>query len=69
MLIADLASCTYRADKCIAIAVAPRELAELEGREGEVIPLKTGPVTSLATADLVAGFWQQIGFAVTVALG
>jgi 3-hydroxybutyryl-CoA dehydrogenase len=69
MSIADLASCTYRADKCIAIAVAPRELAELEGREGAAIALKTAPATSLETVDLVAGFWQMLGFAVTVARG
>jgi 3-hydroxybutyryl-CoA dehydrogenase len=69
MSIADLASCTYRADKCIAIAAEPKSLAELEGREGVAIALKTGPATSLETIDLVAGFWTRLGFAATVSRG
>lgn len=69
MSIGDLASCTYRADKCIAIAAEPKSLADLEGHEGIAIALKTGPATSLETVDLVAGFWQSLGFVTTVALG
>lgn len=66
MSIEDLASCTYRAEKCVAIAVEPRVLAELEGSQGAVIALRTGRQTSLETVDLVAGFWQRLGFAATV---
>lgn len=64
MSIEDLANCTYRAERCIAIAVAPRALAELEGREDAAIPLRTGPVTSTETVELVAGFWRRLGFQV-----
>jgi 3-hydroxybutyryl-CoA dehydrogenase len=66
MSIEDLASCTYRADKCIAIVAEPKLLAELEGTEGIAIPLRTGPATSLQTVDLVAAFWQRLGFTSTV---
>jgi 3-hydroxybutyryl-CoA dehydrogenase len=69
MSIGDLANCTYRGDKCIAIAAAPKSLAELEGTEGVAIPLVTGPLTSAETLDLVAGFWQELGFVATVARG
>ena len=69
MSIEDLASCTYRADKCIAIVAEPRVLAELEGTEGVAIPLRTGPATSLETMDLVADFWRQLGFTTTVGRG
>jgi 3-hydroxybutyryl-CoA dehydrogenase len=69
MSIEDLASCTYRADKCIAIVAEPRVLAELEGTEGVAIALRTGPATSLETMDLVAGFWRQLGFTTTVGRG
>jgi 3-hydroxybutyryl-CoA dehydrogenase len=67
--ISDLANCTYRAEKCIAIAIEPKGLAELEGHEGAAISLLTGPQTSLDTVDLVAGFWQMLGFSVIVGRG
>jgi 3-hydroxybutyryl-CoA dehydrogenase len=67
MSIADLASCTYRADKCIAIFAEPKALAELEGTEGVAIELRTGPATSAETVELVAGFWQRLGFTAAVA--
>lgn len=56
--ISDLASCTYRADRCIAIAAEASALAE--GAAGELI-LKTGPQTSAATVELVSGFWLGLG--------
>jgi 3-hydroxybutyryl-CoA dehydrogenase len=59
--IADLASCTYRADKCIALAAEPAALAALE--PGATINLCTGPATADATVRLVSGFWQAMGFA------
>lgn len=62
--IADLASCTYRADKCIAIAARPAALAELEEQQGAVIPLCAGPATSPETVERVVGFWRALGFQV-----
>jgi 3-hydroxybutyryl-CoA dehydrogenase len=62
--ITDLAACTYRPEKCIAIAAQPASLASLE--PGSVIRLRTSPVTAAATVDLVSGFWRKLGFTVEV---
>ena len=59
--IANLASCTYRPDKCIAIAVAPTALASLE--PGAIIPLRPAPATSAETIAVVTEFWRVLGFA------
>jgi 3-hydroxybutyryl-CoA dehydrogenase len=64
--IADLASCTYRPEKCIAIAAQPQELANLE--PGSTIRLRTSPATAAATVDLVSRFWRRLGFEVEVEL-
>ncbi len=64
--ITDLAACTYRPEKCIAIAAGPAALAELEERRETVIPLKVGPATSAATIAQVAGFWRRLGFEAAV---
>ena len=61
--IGDLASCTYRADRCMAIAAEAAALAE--GAGGELV-LKTGPQTSAATVELVSGFWRGLGFSTRV---
>lgn len=58
--IADLASCTYRADRCIAIAAEAASLAE--GALGE-LRLRTGPKTSEETIGLVGDFWRRLGYA------
>jgi 3-hydroxybutyryl-CoA dehydrogenase len=55
--IADLANCTYRPEKCIAIA---SEASALAGGCSEV-SLRCGPATSAETADLVAGFFRRMG--------
>jgi 3-hydroxybutyryl-CoA dehydrogenase len=57
--IADLASCTYRAEKCMAIVAEARGLAESPASE---ILLHTTPRTSAETIDLVQHFWRQLGF-------
>ena len=57
--LADLASCTYRPDKCVAMAVEACSLAA--GSAGEIL-LRTIPETAAETADLVRTFWQQMGF-------
>jgi len=62
--IADLAACTYRADKCIAIAAEPAGLARLE--PGSTIRLETGPATARETVELVSAFWRAMGFEVNV---
>lgn len=57
--IADLAACTYRAEKCIGIAVDPRALAAEPGSEIRLNPAqRTVPET---IAD-VERFWERLGF-------
>jgi 3-hydroxybutyryl-CoA dehydrogenase len=56
--ITDLAACTYRSEKCVAIAVEPRHLAE--GVVSEIL-LRTTPKTSAQTVTLLREFWQQLG--------
>ena len=58
--ITDLAGCTYRPEKCVAIAAEPRELAEglVSG-----IRLRRTRATSAETVDLVLEFWQCLGIA------
>jgi 3-hydroxybutyryl-CoA dehydrogenase len=57
--IADLASCTYRPDRCIAIAQEASSLADESNRE---IQLRTTSKTSAETVALLARFWNRLGF-------
>jgi 3-hydroxybutyryl-CoA dehydrogenase len=57
--ISDLANCTYRPERCIAMAV---EAAELSSPDGRAILLRTSPQTSAATVDLLDQFWRRLGF-------
>jgi 3-hydroxybutyryl-CoA dehydrogenase len=57
--IADLAGCTYRPEKCIAIAALPQELA---ANAGFSILLRSGTVTSEESIDFVCDFWRRFGF-------
>jgi 3-hydroxybutyryl-CoA dehydrogenase len=72
--IGALASCTYRADKCIAIGARPQDLmpqdrADLIQEESAVIhlvsnrelPLRITPQTASETVALVTEFWQRVG--------
>ncbi len=61
--IADLAACTYRAEKCVAIAAEAGDLAALDAKSGAGLLLRTTTRTSPETIDLVRRFWQQLGFA------
>ncbi len=61
--IADLASCTNRPEKCIAIAVAPADLA---AGVGPGITLRAATAASEETVALVCDFWQRLGFSPTV---
>ena len=63
--IADLASCTYRPDKCVAIAQEASSLAEGAGSE---IELRTTIKTSAETIALLTRFWNRLGFTTTLAL-
>jgi 3-hydroxybutyryl-CoA dehydrogenase len=65
MSIADLASCTYRAEKCLALVADAQELtgARLEDAGGKEILLRTPPQVRLETVALAQEFWERIGFA------
>lgn len=56
--IGDLAACTYRADKCIAVVAEARELSR---GFASTIRIRTTPRTSLETMGLVREFWNQLG--------
>jgi 3-hydroxybutyryl-CoA dehydrogenase len=57
--IADLASCTYRPDRCVAVAADPRAL--VEGTPTEIL-LRITEQTTLQAALLTTEFWQRLGF-------
>lgn len=63
--IADLASCTYRAEKCVALVADMQELAEGRGGGNEVVEilLRTPPQVSAETVAMVREFWERVGFA------
>jgi 3-hydroxybutyryl-CoA dehydrogenase len=63
--IADLAHCTYRPDKCVAIAAEASSLAA--GLTGEIL-LRTTARTSAESRELAEGFWRRLGFAPKVAV-
>jgi 3-hydroxybutyryl-CoA dehydrogenase len=56
--IADLAACTYRPDKCVAIAARP---ADLEDCSGAPIELHITPATTRETLALLERFWRALG--------
>ena len=56
--IADLASCTYRADRCIAIVA---EADKLAGSEGELL-LRITSQTAADAVDIVRDFCRDVGF-------
>lgn len=64
--IADLASCTYRADKCVAVVADMRELAgEAEaGGERREILLRTPVAATAETIAMAREFWERVGFVV-----
>jgi 3-hydroxybutyryl-CoA dehydrogenase len=61
--IADLASCTYRAEKCVALVADAQELRDGHGAE---VLLRTPPQVSGETVGLVREFWTGLGFGVRV---
>jgi 3-hydroxybutyryl-CoA dehydrogenase len=60
--IADLASCTNREGKCVAIAAEARDLA---GNPGAEILLRTTTRTTPETVALLDDFWRRLGFTPT----
>ena len=60
--IADLAACTYRADKCVAIVVEARELTGRQEGAGAALLLRTTPTTTAETVAVVSDFWERVGF-------
>ena len=59
--IADLASCTYRADRCVAIA---QEAASLREGASDIL-LRTTSRTGPEVIELLKCFWSKLGFAMT----
>jgi len=57
--IADLAHCTYRPEKCVAIAA---EASSLTDRSNLLLKLRTTPHTSPETVRLLEDFWLKLGF-------
>ncbi len=62
--IADLASCTYRPDRCIAIAA---EAASLAAGQSTQVLLRTTSKTSHETIELLDRFWRRLGLEPTFA--
>jgi 3-hydroxybutyryl-CoA dehydrogenase len=60
--IADLANCTYRPEKCIAIAAEASALTANRSRE---ILLRTTPSTASETTALLEDFWRRLSFTPT----
>jgi len=57
--IADLAACTYRADRCVAIAAEPGALAEGTARD---LLLRSTLQTAPETIQIMQEFWVRLGF-------
>jgi 3-hydroxybutyryl-CoA dehydrogenase len=62
--IADLASCTYRPSKCVAIVAEANSLTENSEPETDAreILLRTTAQTAPETVALLDRFWRQLGF-------
>ncbi len=64
--IADLASCTYRAERCVAIALNAAELTAAPAAE-TMIPLVRTARTLPDVEETVAEFWRRMGCGVAFA--
>ena len=63
--IADLANCTYRPDKCVAIAAEACELTGDAG-PGSTVLLRGTAQTNRRSIVLVERFWRKLGFSPVV---
>lgn len=61
--IADLASCTYRADRCVAVRLALNKLSA-----GEETVVVSTSLTSPEVLESVVQFWAQLGIQVDLQL-
>ena len=59
MSITDLASCTYRADRCVAVSAVTREDGALA--DAAAIEILRSPMTSDETISFITDFWQRLG--------
>ncbi|HEU5457520.1 MAG TPA: 3-hydroxyacyl-CoA dehydrogenase NAD-binding domain-containing protein [Terracidiphilus sp.] len=57
--ITDLAACTYRTERCVAIAAEAASLAQLQ--PDDTIELRRGTKTDAAALALVEDFWRALG--------
>lgn len=65
--ISDLASCTYRANRCVAIAMDPRDFSHIaDAGSKAALTVRTTERTSPETVELVREFWTRLGVGVTV---
>lgn len=65
--IADLASCTYRAEKCVAILRTAASFTTADHTESTNLPIATTSKTTEATINLLNEFWTNLGFTPTIA--
>ena len=65
--IADLAACTYRAERCLGIEIDPRDLSHLpqSGRDAALV-LRMMDRTVPEAIDLVRTFAERLGFGVVL---
>ncbi len=66
--IADLANCTYRPEKCVAIVAEANTLAGNPEATTREILLRTTNQTGPETVALLDRFWRQLGFTPVFAL-
>jgi len=67
--IADLARCTYRPDRCIAIALKGSQLAQPSADLSDAhIPLRVTSQTAPEAQALICDFWQRLGYTAIVEL-
>ena len=66
--IADLASCTYRADRCVSLRLPLLASGLVTDREGFQVEVVHAPLTVPNVVEAVAGFWRSLGAEVSVAV-
>lgn len=65
----DLANCTYRPDRCVALSIDPRRFAKLREADSNAATemlVRTTPRTTPEAIGLVKEFWERLGWRVAV---
>jgi 3-hydroxybutyryl-CoA dehydrogenase len=62
--VADIAACTYRPERCVALGLDPRNFLRLP--EEKIMKIRTTDRTDLQAIETVSAFWQSLGFFVSV---